>query len=865
MRRQPDNLLGIRDAALRLGVSVPTLRRWDKQGKLVALRHRFTGERVYRRDALDAIADGAAPAPHTDLVGRDAELGRILRAIRGGARLVTLVGPGGIGKTALAREALAALEAEWSTCFCDLTAATPERVASALAAALGVELGADDEVARHLARLGPTLVMLDNAEHVASATASLVRALRNPAPELACIVTSRERLRLQGELVLETGPLARDAAVTLLVRSAERSGAAIDRTRHEKALARIAARLERIPLALELAGAQLLALTPEELEHQLSLDLLENRARDAPARHATLRAAIAWSFELLTPRERELMAALSVFRGGFDAPAAQAIDGRGATRLLHSLRDKSMLRSGEGPARFDLFVSIRDFAADELARSAAEADVRERHARWFAELARSALDAPPTDVTVDALAREHENLRVASAWATEHDAALALLFAVAIDYAAGATTGIDQRVELFDAAIDNAPRGESRLLARALATRGRLLLERGDVNCSKRDLDAAHRAAGRARDRELSDYVLGLLAAWNVQFKSPAEALRAAARAERAARSGAARPTRALVWTQIGSVQHELGALDRAEANFARALALARSEREPVLAARIAARLGRVYVDADRPDDAEEALSAVETLAGDRFEAWALAHRALLRWRRGRLDDAREHYARSVRLFAARGASGFETVHRALLAAVLAAQGRGVDALAELAQARIDAGADAGLLLAIELGEAHRRLLEARRKGERPDAIVREALRKSRRLAARDKDIRALAERLQAAAGDDLPVRATLFVARDGAWLSAPGYSRAVLPAGSPLRALLAALAKQHGAAALTRDELTAAAWPRERMLPRAAAQRIHAAISELRALGLGNALERTRDGYRIAPSLPVRIEGDQG
>ena len=897
--------VGIREAAARLGVSVPTLRRWDRAGKLRATRNPLTGARVYSLDAVEALAGGganpardatatpreAAPAASSRdpaFVGRAAELGRLLTNLGRGARVITVLGPGGIGKTTLGRRALEERSRlGGNVASCDLSNVTGERVLAAVAASLDVDLrGSVDEathvdrLARRLARMGACVLALDNAEHVTARVVALLRALRPRAPLAAFVVMSRQRLRVRDELTIELGPLPTADAVTVLVGAAARAGALVDpqwQRAHAAPLAQIATRLDGIPLALELAGARLATLAPADVLRTLGAQLdLGTRRNDRPARHATLRAAIAWSYDLLADRERELFAGLSVFRGGFDARAAIAVAPEAdVSALLETLRDCCIIHSvpSDDAPRFDLYEGLREFAAERLAsRPPAEEAIRERHASYYAGLAEVALSAPPTDIAVESLARERENVLAALEWATPRGTDRAVLLAIGADHALGTSMPIGAREKLFDDVLDlGSSRGLDRaLLARAYATRGRLRVERSDAKGGVRDLTRAIGLARRAPSPVVEEYVLGTLLVALLLSGSVASIRRALVRLKRIAQ-GPSRAGRALTWAHIGSASHEIGDLRTAERSYARALAIAQAEGHAVLAARMRARLGRVYVDAGRLDDAEDALgAALPALAGDRFEAWTRAHVALLRWRQGRLDDARESYTRATELFCARGATAFEVLHRVMLGAVLAALARGVDATAEIERARGDAAPlrDRGLEAALALAEAHCALLDARREreggGGRARAIVRAACSKTRAIAGRDKDVRALAQCLEEMSVADLPTRPSLVVAEDGAWMTAPEGSRTDLPPGSPLRALLCALASPP-VEDVSREELIAAAWPGERILPRASTRRLHAAVSELRGHGLGARLERTAGGYRLVPSLPIRRERSAG
>ncbi|MFI8767871.1 ATP-binding protein [Streptomyces sp. NPDC053792] len=324
------------------------------------------------------------PAPLTDFVGRARER-EDLASLVAAARLVTLVGPGGAGKTRLALEVGAGLPGEVR--FVDLgavagapgagavapggagaeaprtrarTGDSSGEVAEAFAAALGVRGAARLETA--LAGR-PVLLIVDNCEHVVGETAVLVRRLLAACPGLRALTTSREALGITGESLLPLGALAPDAAEELFVRraAAVRPGF----TGHAR-VAELCAGLDGLPLAVELAAARLRTLSVEELADGLGarFELLSRGDRTAPERHRTLRAVVEWSWSLLEPGERELAARFSVFRGGATAEAVARVCGAGAGPLA-SLVEKSLVEVRDD-GRYRMLETIRAFAAERL-------------------------------------------------------------------------------------------------------------------------------------------------------------------------------------------------------------------------------------------------------------------------------------------------------------------------------------------------------------------------------------------------------------------------------------------------------------------------------------------------------------------
>ncbi|MFE1548805.1 ATP-binding protein [Streptomyces sp. NPDC058718] len=363
---------------------------------------------------LKAPRPAPLPSPLTDFVGREREQDR-LASLVSAARLVTLVGPGGAGKTRLALEVGAGLPGEVR--FVDLGAARasvagPGEVTEAFAAALGVRGGGD--AARLVTALTgrPVVLIVDNCEHVVDETAVLVRRLLVACPGLRVLATSREALGITGESLLPLGALTPGAAEELFVRraAAVRPGF----TGHAR-VAELCAGLDGLPLAVELAAARLRSLSVDELADGLGerlerFELLSRGDRTAPERHRTLRAVVEWSWSLLEPGERELAARFSVFRGGATAEAVARVCGAG-TGPLASLVEKSLLEARDG--RYRMLETIRVYAAGQLPD---EAPVAAAHHTYYRELAEAADPELRGAAQLEWLARldaEDANLRAA--------------------------------------------------------------------------------------------------------------------------------------------------------------------------------------------------------------------------------------------------------------------------------------------------------------------------------------------------------------------------------------------------------------------------------------------------------------------
>ncbi len=385
------------------------------------------------------------PGRMTRFFGRTAEQAQLLGMLADPEiRLVSLLGPGGSGKTRLALETGRQASEVFSgaVCFAALadisdSALIASAVASVLRLTLSGERPAFDQVAAHF---GParSLLVLDNLEHLGEEGASVVLALLEAAPRLTCLVTSRQKLGLAGEHALRLAPLpvpppdAPEAAPTLPASLlAHYSGIQlfVDRAQsirpdfemtpqNADAVAAVCRSLEGLPLALELAAARIQALSPEQMRHQLEarLDFLHSRRRDLPARHRSLRAALEWSVHLLSPELARFFARLSVFRGGWSLEAAAAVCALPAPLdFSEQLCERSLISAEETPLgmRFRILESLREFGEEKLASQEKQALSR-RHAAYFCTLA-AAQDAdwcgPNQQNAQSVLDAEQDNLR----------------------------------------------------------------------------------------------------------------------------------------------------------------------------------------------------------------------------------------------------------------------------------------------------------------------------------------------------------------------------------------------------------------------------------------------------------------------
>ena len=326
------------------------------------------GEKLF--PPLKTISNTNLPRPASSFIGREREREEVLRELRDGARLLTLTGPGGSGKTRLALEAAAELVPAYKAGVFWVGLATI-REPSLVTETIAQTLGARDGLAEHIAERD-MLLLLDNLEQVIEAAPDL-SALVVACPNLALLVTSRELLRVQGEVAYSVPPLASSEAVSLFC---ERS-----RLEASAEIAELCSRLDDLPLAVELAAARAKALSPAQILERLSqrLDLLQG-GRDADARQQTLRATIEWSYALLSADEQRLFRALSVFRGGCTLDAAEEVCGADLN-TLQSLVEKSLLRFTR--ERYWMLETIREYTRERLDDDGGTAEYALRHARWY--------------------------------------------------------------------------------------------------------------------------------------------------------------------------------------------------------------------------------------------------------------------------------------------------------------------------------------------------------------------------------------------------------------------------------------------------------------------------------------------------
>jgi predicted ATPase/class 3 adenylate cyclase len=360
------------------------------------------------------------PEPRSELLGRERELSDLVGLVRAN-RVVTMTGPGGVGKTRLATEAVRTLAPEFPdgaafVGFADVTDSSD--FLAALAASLDVKEAEERSFADGIVALigdRKVLLVLDNLEQIVDAAPDVAE-LTSRCPELRLLVTSRVPLRIAAEHLYAVDPLPTDDAVALFTARAEATSPGFDAAEHADAVSEICLRLDGLPLAVELAAARVRLLGPEGLRDRLdrALELLTTGARDSHERQQTLRATIDWSYSLLDPPAQEAFRRLAVFAGGCTLADAEAVAGEGTLDELEALIDAALVVQANG--RLRMLQTIADFAREQLDASGAADDVAARHARRYAAVAREIRDDIEGTEQVAAIARgflEDDNLQAA--------------------------------------------------------------------------------------------------------------------------------------------------------------------------------------------------------------------------------------------------------------------------------------------------------------------------------------------------------------------------------------------------------------------------------------------------------------------
>lgn len=394
-------------------------------------------------DPDDSASELAAPESLTSFIGRESDIAEVrARLDDPSVHLLTLTGPGGVGKTRLALEVVKRVASGYANGVRIVRLALvrePELVPAVIAQELGLQRHGTasllDTITFALTHRQQLLV-LDNLEHLLGTPPVWLSRILADCPGVKVLVTSRTALNIGGEHRYAVPPLAvpeatagadatTNPAVELFIQRARavRSTFTVDSHRLES-IAEICRRLEGLPLAIELAAARANIFSPDQMLKRLDdrFTLLDAPKRDAPERQRSMRNAIAWSYDLLSPDEQRLFRQLSVFNGGFTLDAAEAVsDLRGASVVdtISSLVDRSLIQlTDDREARYVMLVLLWEYAREQLALHDGETAARERHARWYLETSRQAAPFDPSHQVawLHQLNHEHGNIQVALEW-----------------------------------------------------------------------------------------------------------------------------------------------------------------------------------------------------------------------------------------------------------------------------------------------------------------------------------------------------------------------------------------------------------------------------------------------------------------
>ena len=625
------------------------------------------------------------PTALTSFVGRAEEIAQAEKLLQS-ARMLTIVGAGGSGKSRLALRVASGtvddfVDGAW------LVELAPLRNAELIARTIGSALGIPEETGRDdltslVARLvdQELLLLLDNCDHLVSASGDVAGEILAQCPRIRIIATSRQRLGVHGETAFNLEPMtipelehlddpsliARSDSVQLFLERARLADPNFELTpENSRYVGQICRVAEGIPLAVELAAGRLTSLAPREIAARVTEQLEMLAGGTGPERHRTLEQALEWSFGTLSQAESDLFASLSVFRGGFRLDAAEEVCQ--ITKLadcvqgVSDLVEKSMLVRDRSSGRYRYLEPIRLYARGKLAASVWEHDVRERHAVYYAQF----LGHGVTDVSHDqaawisGVAGEHDNIRAALGWSLDHSRAdLALGIAGGVwpfwKHAGHVTEGRDWLDRSIALASDPTVDLEAALLGA------------GDLAATQDDRAAAERYLGRAfalveerGDDFAATTVLARLASLPHRAGDLPEATRRFEEALERARRGSDLAQIASLLASLSLLEEDQGLADEAERHAAEALSLRRRTDDLHAVSDALLTVGEISINRERYEDARSAITeALEIATGSGFQdisAWATAYLGKIELAEGNNGDAVRQLESALTQFQHRG------------------------------------------------------------------------------------------------------------------------------------------------------------------------------------------------------------------
>ncbi len=686
-------------------------------------------ERIYQLGEttfppLRSLNQTNLPVQPTPFLGREVELAEVLGIVgRDDVRMLTLTGPGGSGKTRLALQAAAELVDNYrdGVWFASLAALTdPGLLIGTIARALGLREAAGETSEQALERyLQPKqmLLVVDNVEHLLPTAATTLGRLVGGFPRLTLLITSREPMRLGAEHEYPVASLLIGEAVVLFVERAQALRPTFElRADTKPTIAAICTRVDRLPLAVELAAAWIKVLSADKLLARLEqrLPLLVGGARDAPERQRTLRATIEWSYQLLAEPERRLLEHLAVFSGGCELAAAEEVCGSNLETLA-SLVDKSLLRAEEHVGveqRYVMLATIREFARERLDKSGETDPLERKHALHYLDLAECAdpeLKGRRQGTWLARLEAEHDNLRGSLEWALGHgEQEVALRMSAALWMFWYVRGHVTEGRQWLGRALAVADRAATQARAKALDGAGYLAGEQGadkEALLLLRESLICARQTGAPNDvataaTHLSVYLMG---------DDLAESLALGEEAVAAARLASDRYTLAIAYNNLGEVARVAGDNARATAMYEQGYLLRKELGDVSRLALSMVNLGEMALIAGDNDRAlaliAEALELARAIGDKRHITFALADLGWVALAQERYDESRDLLREALLLSRELGHKGYAIVSLLALAGVAAAQGDATKA-ARLAGAarthqafrrRDPSAADAGL------------------------------------------------------------------------------------------------------------------------------------------------------------------------